>query len=78
MGFGCLVLSPWLIAPIDWGQSIYHADDALAAASYGFRGCWPYVSRGLIAPIVLQVLISSYSYSAKRYSVKRYSYSMAV
>ena len=57
--------------------------DALAEASYGFRSCWPYVSRGLIAPIVLQVLISSYSYSAKRYSVKRYSvkrysYSMAV
>ena len=48
-----------------------------AAASYGFRGCWFYGSRGLIAPIELQVLISSCSYSAKRYSVKRYSYSMA-
>jgi len=44
--------------------------DAQAEASYG--------SRGLNAPIELQVLISSYSYSAKRYSVKRYSYSMAV
>jgi hypothetical protein len=55
--------------------------DALAAASYGFRGCWFYASRGLIALIVLQVLISSYSYSGRRggrYSVKRYSYSMAV
>ena len=40
-----------------------------------------YESRGLIAPIELQVLISSYSYSGRRggrYSVKRYSYSMAV
>jgi hypothetical protein len=25
--------------------------DALAAVSYGFRGCWFYQSRGLIAPI---------------------------
>ena len=25
--------------------------DALAAMSYGFRGCWSYRSRGLIAPI---------------------------
>ena len=25
--------------------------DALAEASYGFRGCWSYGSRGLIVPI---------------------------
>ena len=25
--------------------------DAIAAVSYGFRGCWFYRSRGLIAPI---------------------------
>ena len=45
-GFGCLVLSRWLIAPIDWGQSIYHQCRAIvpnsstrraAEASYGFR-----------------------------------------